>query len=246
MNEVLVRQMAADYCCTETQVADRENHYTVHRFLEGRRRYEESSECFLKVAAVNGKLLFTGAEPIIEWCRNQYKDSESAWFFEADVMRPLNDRLHEDGYEIKLIHPFFISEKPLEMDVPDDLKIRWYEGDEIDQFRSDTRFNKAYTFDKDAPDVLGVGALDGNEIIGMAGASLDSPTMWQIGINVVPQARRHGTATILVSLLRNEILRRGILPYYGTAVSHVASLRVAVGAGFIPAWTELSTGKISG
>ena len=70
----------------------------------------------------------------------------------------------------------------------------------------------------------------------MAGASADSDTMWQIGINVEPGARRRGLATVLVSLLKDEILDRGILPYYGTAMSHIGSLRVAVGSGFIPAW----------
>ncbi len=243
MNKILVNQMAVDYCCTEDQVLDSENHFTVHRFLEGRRRYQEGNECFLRVAAVNGKLLFTGAESVIAWCSEHYKDSGSAWFFEAGTMRPLNDRLHEDGYRIKMIHPFFISEKPLDAD-SGAFNIRWYEGDAIEQFRSDSRVGNAYTFEEYAPDVIGVGAWEKDELLGMAGASLDSPTMWQIGIDVVPQARRRGVGIMLVKLLRNEILRRGILPYYGTAVSHVASLRVAVGSGFVPAWTELSTEKI--
>ncbi len=242
MNDILAAQMAADYCCTKEEVLDRENHFTVHQFLDGRRRFEEGRECYLKVAAVNGKLLFSGTQSIVEWCRDQYQDSESAWFFEADVMRSLNDRLHEDGYCIHKIHPFFISQALLDVDTGD-YEIHWYEGEAINQFRADPRFRKAYSFEADAPDVIGVGAWKDGEIYGMAGASADSPTMWQIGIDVVEQHRRGGVGIMLVKLLRNEIVRRGILPYYGTAVSHVASLRVAVESGFVPAWTELVTKK---
>jgi predicted GNAT family acetyltransferase len=87
--------------------------------------------------------------------------------------------------------------------------------------------------------VLGVAALRKGEIVGMAGASADSPTMWQIGINVEPACRGEGLASLLVTLLKNEILKRGVLPFYGTALSHIASQRTALVAGFLPAWAEL-------
>ena len=92
--------------------------------------------------------------------------------------------------------------------------------------------------------MLGVAALRGGRILGMAGASADSPTMWQIGINVEPEARGEGVASMLVGLLKNEILKSGILPFYGTAASHIASQRTALAAGFLPAWAELVTTKI--
>ena len=43
----------------------------------------------------------------------------------------------------------------------------------------------------------------------------------------------------LVEIIKNEILNMGKLPFYGTAMSHIASQRVALNAGFYPAWTEL-------
>ena len=87
--------------------------------------------------------------------------------------------------------------------------------------------------------MLGVAAVKDGVILGMAGASADSPHLWQIGINVLPEARGQGIAEMLVSLLRNDVLAAGRLPFYGTSISHLASQRVALKSGFLPAWFEL-------
>ena len=73
----------------------------------------------------------------------------------------------------------------------------------------------------------------------MAGASADSPQLWQLGVNVLPEMRGRGIGAALIARLKNAVIARGKLPYYGTAVSHIASQRVAVKAGFLPAWAEL-------
>ncbi len=243
MNKVLCRQLALDYCCSVEDILDGKNHFTVHRFLDGRRRFQEGKECFLKAAVVNGKLLFSGREPILNWCREQYGNTGGEWFFEAKNLKVLNDRLQEDGRRIEMVHPFYIAETPSAAEARA-CDIRWYEGAEIEQFRGDSRYGEAFAFCEDAPDVIGIAALRAGEIIGMAGASADSPAMWQIGINVDPGTRCAGIGTTLVALLKNELLRRGILPYYGTSMSHIASQRVALGAGFVPAWAELVTSEI--
>ena len=57
----------------------------------------------------------------------------------------------------------------------------------------------------------------------------------------MPEAEGMGIGTTLVAMLKNAVLDRGVLPFYGTSVSHIASQRVAVKAGFLPAWAELIT-----
>ncbi len=42
----------------------------------------------------------------------------------------------------------------------------------------------------------------------------------------------------------SDILSRGRLLYYGTSMGHIASQKVALGAGFVPAWAELVTDRI--
>ena len=245
MNEILCRQIAADYCCSPEDVLDHRNHFTVFRFPEDRRRFEEEKVCHLKLAVINGKLLFTGDPKMMEWCGKEYSEAGAEWFLEADNLRKLNDKLHEDGFRIKMLHPFYISESAAAIETGGH-EIRWYRGGEIEQFRGDRRFDKAFSFCEEAPDVLGVSAVRDGKILGMAGASRDSMTMWQIGINVEPEARGTGIAKMLVTLLKNEILKQGRLPFYGTAFSHLASQRVALASGFTPAWVELVTSAVSG
>ena len=78
----------------------------------------------------------------------------------------------------------------------------------------------------------------------MAGASADSPTFWQIGINTEKEAEGRGIASLLVKILKEDIEKLGKVPYYGTSMSNLASQRVAANAGFKPAWVELLAERI--
>lgn len=89
-------------------------------------------------------------------------------------------------------------------------------------------------------DVLGVGAYFNGELIGLAGCSADGLDMWQIGIDVLPEYRKQGIASSLVSHLACEIIRRGKVPFYCCAWSNIPSARTAIKAGFKPAWVHLT------
>lgn len=238
LKTMLYKQLALDYCCTAEEVADPYSHFTEYHELEGRRRFEEQDTCALKVAVVNGKLLFTGKKEIVKACREKYETHSGAWFMDVANFRTLDSILKPYGYRLKTAHPFFLpggKAKEYECDVT----IRCYRENEIRQFEGDRRFNEAFCFDEKTPDVLGVAAVQGKKIIGMAGASADSPHFWQIGINVEKEAEGRHIATKLVSLLTQDILEQGKVPYYGTSMSNLASQRVAANAGFEVAWVEL-------
>ena len=89
-------------------------------------------------------------------------------------------------------------------------------------------------------DVLGVGAYDKGELIGLAACSADCDRMWQIGIDVLPAYRRQGIASALTSQLAMRILERGKVPFYCAAWCNIKSVRNAIRSGFRPAWVELT------
>ena len=87
--------------------------------------------------------------------------------------------------------------------------------------------------------MLAVCAMDGSTILGMAGATRDSARLWQIGVNVTTEGAGKGVGTYVTSLLRQELLKRGVVPTYATVESHIKSQRVALRAGFEPAFYEI-------
>lgn len=239
MNDILKTQLAFDYCCTPEDVAGNKNIFTVYSPHNDRRKFNEGKECFLKITAINGKLLFTGREDIIALCRERYESTDGAWFMEPQNVIKLDGIIKKFGFKIVELHPFYISERITQMNF--DFETVYYAQREIDRFRGDDRFKEAFAFSPDAPDVIGIAAVKNGVIMGMAGASADSPLMYQIGINVLPEYSGKGIASVLVTLLKNKVLEIGKLPFYGTAISHTISQKTAYNAGFFPAWTELAT-----
>ena len=243
IKEKLYQQLAIDYCCQVSDVKDDKNHFTEYEKLEGRRQFEEADDCVLKVIAVNGKLIFTGKKSIIEVCRKQFSNNSGNWFMDASNFRKLDEILKKDGYRVKTAHPFFIPKDDHVHEI-NGVEIKKYNQEEILQFKDDDRFDEAFCFSEESPDVLAVAAIIDDEIVGMAGASADSPSFWQIGINVNKNFEGRHIASGIVSILKADILQKGIVPYYGTSFSNLASQHVAAKAGFEVAWVELITERM--
>ena len=161
-----------------------------------------------------------------------------------------------------------ISEKDTKVSA-DTLEYVWYEQEEILQFKENNRFTNALSFWAGQPDVLAVAAMrdewqvvpistpdqelddekqgkdfDQSHMCGMAGVSRDGEYLWQIGINVDADCTGQGLANRLVRSLKEEVLRRGKVPFYGTSESHTLSQTVGLKAGFAPAWTEVYVREI--
>lgn len=94
-------------------------------------------------------------------------------------------------------------------------------------------------------DVLGIGAYDHGNLIGLAACSADCENMYQIGVNVLPEYRRRGVASALTSHLALEILKLDKVPFYCAAWCNLRSVGNAIKCGFRPAWVELTAREIS-
>lgn len=89
-------------------------------------------------------------------------------------------------------------------------------------------------------DKLGVGAYDDGILIGLAGCSADCDSMWQIGVDVLPQYRKKGVASAITNLLALEVLKLNIVPFYCCAWSNIKSARNAIKSGFVPSWAQIT------
>ncbi len=108
IKEKLYQQLAIDYCCTVSDIKDNKNHFTEYKKWEGRRQFEESDECILKVIVVNGKLVFTGKKQVVDVCSQKFSNRSGSWFMDVSNFRELDEILAGEEYQIKTAHPFFI------------------------------------------------------------------------------------------------------------------------------------------
>lgn len=236
------KQLAVDFNCQSSDFEKEGNTITENKLLEGRRIYE-SDGCFLKMICIWGRAVISTDEEIRQWVEENILKRDACWLFDFNKLRAIDNKLREFGHEIEEKHNYYLP-NPVTCDVKPLTKIKWFEKEDILQFEGDSRFDEAFMFDDNFPDILGVAAFDGDNIIGMAGASADSENLYQIGINVMPEYRGNGIGTNLVALLKQEVLKRGKVPFYGTAESHIVSRNIAIKAGFFPTWVELNSKKL--
>ena len=159
--------------------------------------------------------------------------------FETPNLHVLNDVMENQGKRVCFMAEYFLPDVDVlkAVDCPYELRVLTKE-DFADLYLP--QWSNALCKDRAQLDVLGVGAYDGEKLIGLAGCSADCDTMWQIGVDVLPEYRRQGIASAVTSHLALEILNRGKVPFYCAAWSNLKSVRNALRCGFRPAWLELT------
>ena len=246
--KMMYEQLAADLCCTIVDLKNDKNIFICDKKLEGARTCKWDAISKLKLICINNKIVARSEDSkVIDWLKENYTDFKGEWLSEYYSLRKLDEGLKQFGICIGDFHPFFIpEEKKFEpnYNVLKSFELKWYNEQEILQFKGDQRFKEALVFDEIAPDMIAITAEDNGQIIAMVAANTESKTIWQIGINVMPDYKGHGIGTAMVTLLKNKIMEMNILPYYGTAMSHTNSQLVAIKSGFLPAWAELGTMSI--
>lgn len=223
--EIVRKQLAIDMNCNSEDFSEDGIVFCEAKLNEGRRMFDRQSP-FLEIATMGKSIVVSADSGIL-----------------AKVKPLLENRTREDIFAAPFIFGHSLYYIPdcnriKKLPLPDGFDFYIKEGEEIHQLYKISGFENAIQYDINhpRPDVIAVYAMYGNEIAAMAGASADSNLMWQIGIDALPKFRNNGLATSLVSNLAIMIMERGIVPYYGTASSNIASQSVAYRSGFIPAW----------
>lgn len=163
------------------------------------------------------------------------------WYhcFETPNLYWLSERLLPLGQKVCFMAEYYLPDAENLRILPCAYETRVLEQEDFKELYQ-PEWSNALCEDRKERDVLGVGAYDDGKLIGLAGASADCDTMWQIGIDVLPAYRRRGIASSLTGRLAAEILNREKVPFYCSAWSNIPSVRNAVKSGFIPAWVEMT------
>ncbi len=226
----------SDLICSKNITAD------FHFHKQMRRYYEEPL----------GGLLVSYGNNIVasvrEDCRKDAEEYINKFEFYHCFGTPnlywLNERLAEKGQKVCFQAEYFLPDVEKLHALPCDYELKVLcQSDFAELYKPE--WSNALCADRRELDVLGVGAYDHGKLIGLAGCSADCETMWQIGVDVLPEYRRKGIAAALTSTLAAEILKRGKVPFYCCAWSNIRSAGNAVKSGFVPAWVEMSIKPIN-
>lgn len=238
--QIAMAQSAIDSNCKAEDFLRGENVITISKpHTEARKYLELPHICDLCSYGTN----------IVATVGEEYRDLVTAYInkysvehcFETPNMHILNDSFQKHGYRVCFMAEYFLPDievlKTLPLPKPYETKVLTQKDFE-NLYKPE--WSNALCEKRKQLDVLGVGAYDNGKLIGFAACSADCDTMWQIGVDVLPEYRRKGIASAITSQLAVEILARGKVPFYCAAWSNIKSVRNAIKSGFRPAWVQMT------
>lgn len=236
--KIAMAQSAKDLCAEASDFEKSENVVVLSSASREARKYLKLPFSCQLVSYGNNVVASVSPE-FREIAENYIKKYPVEHVFETPNLHVLNEALMEKGQKICFMAEYFLPDvnalRPL--DCAYELRVLT-QTDFADLYLPE--WSNALCEARRHLDVLGVGAYDNGKLVGLAGASADCDTMWQIGIDVLPEYRRRGIASALTSRLAAEILRRGKVPFYCAAWCNVKSVRNAIKSGFRPMWVEMT------
>lgn len=235
---IAMQQSAFDLNCNKEDFTKKENVVVISSNNKKARKYLELP--FFCNLVSYGNNIVASVDKSIETIVYEYINTyQIEHCFETPNMHILNDKLQQFNMSICFMAEYFLPNiqdiHPLLCNY--ELKIL-----KPEQFLNLylKEWGNALCEKRKNLDVLAVGAFEKNKLVGLAGCSADCNTMWQIGVDVLPQYRRKGIASALTSRLACEILKNGKIPFYCAAWSNLKSVRNAIKSGFLPAWVEMT------
>lgn len=236
--KIAMAQSAVDLSADASDFEKNENVVVTSRERDGARRYLKLPFSCQLVSYGNNVVASVSPE-FREIAENYINKYSVEHLFEAPHLHVLNEALMAKGQKICFMAEYFLPDVEVIRSLDCSYELRVLEQkDFADLYLPE--WSNALCKDRKQLDVLGVGAYDNGRLIGLAGCSADCDTMWQIGIDALPEYRRQGIASALTSRLAFEILNRGTVPFYCAAWCNVKSVRNAIKSGFRPAWVEMT------
>ncbi len=239
---IAMGQTAIEYNCTIENLMSNKNTVTKSVFNENKRAYLPLPlDCSL-VYYGNGIVAQTNDDLSrdVQTFLDKYPAEHC---FETPNMHVLDEILAKHNLKICFMAEYFLPDISALNQHKTNYELRMLDkADFKDLYLPE--WSNALCKDRQERDEIAVGAYENGKLIGLAGASSDCKTMYQIGIDVLPEYRGNNIATALVSQLAIVLINMGKVPFYCAAWSNIKSVRTAIKCGFRPAWIEMTARPI--
>ena len=241
---IVKKVLAADFACEEKNFEEEGVIVYEAKELPGRRRFP-FREKSLTIATMGRGVVINCNEGRLNWTKKNLGRLSRNEIFAIPAIACMQKYVSRDGQTI--VGPdlkyFCTADIFTPLKAGKDIEILIVDDAAQLENYNDIRFPNSLCYSNNPQRVAAVAMCDG-EIAGKAGASADCDLMWQIGIDTLPEYRQRGIGKALVSVLTEYILDHGLVPYYSTNVSNIASQRIANSVGYRPAWTEMYSREI--
>lgn len=240
------KQLADDLNCSAEDFFKTENTVTNSLLRDGRRIFRDAPD-FFRAATMGMSAVITADNRIAPFAEMAAKKYSGTELFSAAAVAEINRELFSCGYMISGINQYYLPRVPYHPSVRHDgFMLSVFEEKDISSLYGFNGFDNAlmHKSEGERRDILAVCAVNGRNVVGIAGASNDSRRFAQIGIDVLPDFRCMGIGSALVAAAANEVFRSGYIPYYGTWSGNIFSQRLAAKCSFYPAWCEMYASEI--
>lgn len=233
MMQKVYNQLSLDYNCQPSDFLKDDIIFTVSKELNGRRALP-FAEPRLEVLTFGRGMIVNASDNIMDYVKSQFANKSKLEIINSPLLKSFNPYYLPNLDRFESIKNDFCQYKIIQRNEILELY-------ELPNMINALQYNKK----SERPEMMGVIALKDNKIAGLACASKDSDTMWQIGVDVLSEYRGSGIAVSLVNMLSKECLNKNIVPYYTTDIGNINSQRVAVKSGFFPVWSHCFRARVS-
>ena len=236
--EIAMRQSAIDCNCDAADFELHRNKVVISKENPLARKYLELP-FYCDLVSYGDNIVASVSAEIASVTEDYINKYQIEHCFETPNFHVLNDEFQKYGMRICFMAEYFLPDVNVLKRLSCDYEVKLLLPDEFSGLYK-SKWENALSEKRKTLDMLAVGAFDGENLIGLAGCSADCETMWQIGVDVLPEYRKKGVASALTSNLAIEILNREKAPFYCCAWSNISSVRNAIKSGFRPAWVEMT------
>ncbi|MCH5296283.1 MAG: GNAT family N-acetyltransferase [Ruminococcus sp.] len=238
--DIALKQSALDCNCSPDDFLKSDNIIVISKKNDKARRYLEFALPFDCDLVSYGNNIVASVSDEFKEVVSKYIEKYSAYrCFETPNLLELNNELQKFNFRVCHMAEYFLPDVEKLKALPCNYETRVLHSTDLIDVYSPS-WSNALTSKNSEHDVLGVGAYKDGKLIGLAACSDDCESMYQIGVDVLPEYRRNGIASALTSRLALEILKMGKVPFYCAAWSNIKSVKNAIKCGFYPAWVEIT------
>lgn len=181
---------------------------------------------------------------IAAWCREQFADVPPEFLFDGEHVYELETALRRHGMMLRGASTHYLLRDLQAWPLPEGFAYRLMARPEVNTLRPGKGL--PFAFNGDGSDAIALAAEKDGRLMALTSADDLWGDMWQIGIQVLPEAQTSGLACGMVARLAREIVLMGKTPFYSTWAGNMGSTRTALKCGFYPAWLSMTAIPVNG